>query len=114
MYQSGYVYILTNASKTVLYVGVTSNLVQRIWQHQQKKYADSFTAKYNVDILIYYEVYTCIGDAIKREKEIKGWRRTKKDALIKIENPWWEALQIDPSSRFPICDRDAPQDDGAE
>jgi len=93
MYKPGYVYILTNASKTMLYVGVTSNLPQRIWQHKQKLYRNSFTAKYNIYALIYYECYTSIEDAIKREKEIKGWRRSKKNALIHAKNPGWETLQ---------------------
>lgn len=92
MYKPGYVYILTNASKTMLYVGVTSNLSQRIWQHKHKIYSNSFTTKFNIHVLIYYEVYTCIEDAIKREKEIKGWKRSKKDALIRTKKPKWEAL----------------------
>ena len=112
MLTPGYVYILTNASKTVLYVGVTSNLIQRIWEHKHEVYKDSFTAKYKVHILLYYEVYTWIGDAIKREKQIKGWNRGKKNALISKKNPDWQELQLDPSSRIPIFDRDAPQDDG--
>jgi putative endonuclease len=93
MYKHGYVYILTNVSKTMLYVGVTSNLTQRIWQHKQKIHHNSFTAKFNIHLLVYYEFYTSIGDAIKREKEIKGWRRSKKNALIQTENPKWETLQ---------------------
>jgi putative endonuclease len=93
MYKHGYVYILTNVSKTMLYVGVTSNLVQRVWQHQQKIYPNSFTAKYNIHLLVYYEVHTSIEDAIKREKEIKGWKRGKKNALIQTKNPNWETLQ---------------------
>ncbi len=93
MYKPGYVYILTNASKTMLYVGVTTNLAQRIWQHKQKIHPNSFTAKFNIHVLVYYEVYTSIGDAIKREKEIKGWKRSKKNALILTKNPRWETLQ---------------------
>jgi len=93
MYKPGYVYILTNASKTMLYVGVTTNLAQRIWQHKQKIHPNSFTAKFNINVLVYYEVYTSIGDAIKREKEIKGWKRSKKNALILTKNPRWETLQ---------------------
>ncbi|MBW0177637.1 GIY-YIG nuclease family protein [Sediminibacterium sp.] len=92
MYKPGYVYILTNASKTMLYVGVTSNLPQRIWRHKQKTYHNSYTAKYNIHELIYYEFYTSIEEAIKREKEIKGWKRSKKNALINTKNPKWETL----------------------
>jgi len=67
--------------------------MQRIWQHKQKIHLNSFTAKFNIHLLVYYEVHTCIGGAIKREKEIKGWRRSKKNALIQTKNPKWEILQ---------------------
>jgi putative endonuclease len=77
----------------MLYVGVTSNLTQRIWQHKQKIHPNSFTAKFNIHLLVYYEFYTSIGDTIKREKEIKGWKRSKKNALIQTKNPKWETLQ---------------------
>ncbi len=75
-------------------MGVTSNLRQRIKEHKQKKYSNSFTAKYKVDVLIYYEVYISIVAAIGREKEIKGWTRKKKEALIKVKNPQWNELLI--------------------
>jgi len=78
----------------MLYVGVTSDLIKRIWQHQQKIYPESFTAKFNIYLLIYYETYTSIMEAIRREKEIKGWRRSKKEMLIKAKNPNWETLRI--------------------
>jgi putative endonuclease len=96
MYKTGYVYILTNPAKTMLYVGVTSNLLQRIAQHKKKVYPNSYTAKLNIHLLIYYETYTFIGDAIKREKEIKGWVRRKKEALIKTKNPNWEPINLSP------------------
>lgn len=80
-----YVYLLTNKNKTVLYTGVTNNLHQRLWEHFCGKSA--FTAKYNVHFLLYYELFSYINDAIAREKEIKGWRREKKEALIKTFNP---------------------------
>jgi putative endonuclease len=96
MYKSGYVYILTDPAKTFLYVGVTSNLVQRIAQHKNKVYPNSYTAKLNIHVLIYYEIHTFIGDAIKREKEIKGWVRRKKEALIKTKNPNWEPINLSP------------------
>jgi putative endonuclease len=100
MYKTGYVYILTNPAKKFLYVGVTSNLVQRIEQHKKKLYPNSYTAKLNIHLLIYFETYTFIGDAIKREKEIKGWVRRKKEALIKTKNPNWEPINLSPFGAF--------------
>jgi len=82
-----YVYILTNASRT-LYVGVTNNLMRRVYEHK-KKLHEGFTARYNITWLVYYEVGTCIRAAIAREKQIKGWRRSKKDMLIASMNPEW-------------------------
>ena len=88
-----YVYILTNILRTVLYTGVTNNLENRIIEHWslrgQKK---SFTSKYNVYFLLYYEVFKYINDAIRREKEINGWRREKKMELINKVNPGLEFL----------------------
>jgi len=85
-----YVYILTN-SAGVLYVGVTSNLEGRFWEHTVER-RPSFVAKYNLDRLIYYEDYSSARDAIAREKQIKGWRRSKKIELIKSMNPSWRGL----------------------
>ncbi len=85
-----YVYILTNRSRT-LYVGVTSNLEKRALEHKQKL-IPGFTAKYNIDRLVYYETTSDIRGAIAREKQIKGWRRAKKIALIETMNPQWEDL----------------------
>ncbi len=82
------VYILTNVNKTVLYVGVTDDLERRIREHSEGG-SNSFTARYKVTNLIYYEVYTDIRSAIAREKEIKGWRREKKELLIEQMNPLW-------------------------
>jgi putative endonuclease len=76
-----YIYILTNKNNTVLYAGVTNDLVRRCWEHKNKLHK-GFTEKYNVDKLIYYEVFDFIDAAIKREKQIKGYSRSKKDALI--------------------------------
>ena len=88
-----YVYILTNKNKTVLYVGVTNNLKQRLYFHQnQEPFSKSFTHKYNVHYLIYYEVFDDIETAIAREKQIKGYRREKKEKLINEFNPDWEFL----------------------
>lgn len=84
-----YIYILTNKSRTVLYVGVTNNLEKRLWQHQENSMFSktSFTGKYNCIYLLYYEHYQNVRDAIAREKEIKGWTRQKKIDLIKTTNP---------------------------
>jgi putative endonuclease len=88
----GYVYIVTNKNNTTLYVGVTSNLKQRIKQHKEKFYKKSFTARYNCDKLVYHEAHQQIGDAIAREKQLKGGNRAKKIALIESINPNWNDL----------------------
>lgn len=85
----GYVYILTNKNNTTLYVGVTANLKQRIIQHKEKHNKKSFTARYNLDKLVYHEAYQMIGDAIGREKQLKAGNRAKKIALIESLNPEW-------------------------
>lgn len=86
-----YVYILTNSTNTVLYIGITSNLVKRIYEHQNKL-ADGFTKQYQVRKLLYYEVYTDIYAAISREKQLKHWKRDWKIELIKAENPHFRDL----------------------
>ena len=85
-----YVYIATNRSKT-LYTGVTNNLERRIDEHR-RGIGSKFAAKYNITRLAYYEVFGDIRDAIAREKQIKGWLRSKKIALIESTNPEWEDL----------------------
>ncbi len=87
-----YVYILTNKNRTVLYTGVTNNLQQRLYQHKMKLNPNSFTAKYNVEFLIYYEKFGWIQQAIAREKEIKLLKRNKKLELIRSVNPNIEFL----------------------
>ena len=83
-----YVYILSNWNNKVLYIGITSNLERRLYEHKMKL-VDGFTKRYNVNKLVYYE-YTCdVEAAITREKQLKGWTRSKKDALINRENPQW-------------------------
>ena len=82
-----YVYILTNKSKTVLYTGVTNDLRRRLKEHKEKSSPQSFTARYNVEFLIYYEHFGWIQLAIAREKEIKDYRRELKLELIKEFNP---------------------------
>jgi len=86
-----YVYILTSINR-VLYIGITSEFEKRLWEHRTKKYPHSFTAKYNVTRLIYFEEYTRVQDAIAREKQLKAWRRSKKVALIARWNPEWKDL----------------------
>ena len=88
-----YVYILTNWNNKVMYVGVTNNLQRRIAEHKSKL-IEGFTKKYNVNKLVYYEHTTDINSAIAREKEIKGWKRCKKDALVVSINPQWKDLSV--------------------
>jgi putative endonuclease len=94
MRSSGYfVYILSSRTK-VLYIGVTGDLERRLWQHKEHV-VDGFTAKYNVTALVYFEQTTDVREAIAREKQIKGWRRSKKVALIESVNPEWKDLSED-------------------
>lgn len=93
-----YVYIVTNKNKTVLYTGVTNNLQARLQQHYtnaQPFTHKSFAGKYNAYNLLYYERFEYIQHAIAREKEIKGWLRSKKEALINTTNPEWRFLNSD-------------------
>ena len=87
----GYVYILSNEHRTVLYVGVTSNLRKRIYEHQ-KGLIPGFTKKYNVHRLVYFEQHPDIGQARKRERYLKGKSRAKKLSLVEESNPNWEEL----------------------
>lgn len=88
-----FIYILTNENKTVLYTGITSNLGKRLLEHRSKSKSEkSFTGRYSVCRLLYYERFGNISDALAREKEIKGWRREKKERLIKTTNPYWRFL----------------------
>ncbi len=89
-----YIYLLTNKYGTVLYTGVTNNLIRRVYEHKNKL-QKGFTEKYNLDCLVYYEAYANIVDAITREKQIKGWSRKKKDALVNQFNPKWKDLYED-------------------
>ncbi|MBR3654984.1 MAG: GIY-YIG nuclease family protein [Elusimicrobia bacterium] len=86
-----YVYILFSEKNGTLYIGVTSNLVKRIYEHKQKL-VDGFTKKYNVDKLGYFEIYKSIEQAIEREKQLKAGSRQKKIDLIEKENPGWKDL----------------------
>ncbi|GBC95141.1 hypothetical protein HRbin16_00928 [bacterium HR16] len=85
-----YVYILASRSR-VLYTGVTSDLCRRVAEHKSKQ-VPGFTKRYNVNRLVHYEEYSRVSDAIAREKQIKGWLRSKKVALIEEHNPQWADL----------------------
>ena len=89
-----YVYIMASLSRT-LYIGMTSDLAYRVAQHQQKRFADSFTAKYNVTRLVYFEVFGDAYSAVVRERQLKKWLRSKKIALIESINPDWRDLSLD-------------------
>ena len=92
MRKGGYVYIATNKHRTVLYTGVTSELDNKIYKHKQHFYKNSFTDRYNIEYLVFYEEYGHITDAINREKEIKKWSHQRKIALIDSFNPEWKDL----------------------
>lgn len=96
--KSGYIYILTNKNNTVLYVGVTSNLMERMEEHRTKKYSGSFSARYNLHKLVYWESFASITEAIAREKQLKAGSRQKKIDLINRLNPEWNDL-YDPLDR---------------
>ena len=92
MVKRGSIYIITNSSHTTLYTGVTSELLYRIQDHKNKKYPNSFSAKYNLNKLVYYESFHSIEEAIVREKQIKTGSRSKKLKLINEFNPHWNDL----------------------
>jgi putative endonuclease len=87
-----FVYILTNQHHTVLYVGMTTDLPARLWEHKRKVNPKSFTARYNVEKPIYYEEFLSVEEALERERYIKGKTRKWKDDIIKIRNPDWMDL----------------------
>ncbi len=89
MKKGGAVYILTNHYNTTLYTGVTSNLARRLYEHRTATFKNSFTSRYALTKLVYYEVFLNIEDAIAREKQIKGGSRLKKEKLILSINPEW-------------------------
>jgi putative endonuclease len=98
-----YVYILTSVNRKVMYIGVTNTLENRVAQHRSGK-GSVFTQRYRVHTLVHAEEYQYVEDAIAREKQIKGWRRSKKDALVEATNPSWADLfetlvVVDPSLR---------------
>ena len=92
-----YVYILANNSNNVLYVGITNDLIRRIYEHKQK-FVDGFTKTYNVNKLVYYEITSDVKSAIQREKQLKTFTRAKKENLINKSNPCWNDLYYGISS----------------
>jgi putative endonuclease len=89
-----FVYILTNHSRT-LYVGMTNNLARRVAEHREGQ-VPGFTQRYRIRQLVYFEEFRDVRDAIAREKQIKGWRRDKKVALVESFNPRWDNLSVVP------------------
>ena len=92
MTHGGTVYIMTNRLRTVVYIGVTADLRARVEEHKNHTFKRSFTAKYHCEFCVFYEHFPTIMQAISREKEIKKWRRDKKNELINSMNPNWEDL----------------------
>ena len=91
-----YVYILTNQTQTVLYIGVTNDLTRRLYEHSSGRGdAGKFTGRYQADLLVYFEIAPDATQAIAREKQLKGWTRRKKDALITAFNPTWQAIDLE-------------------
>ncbi|MGI8405508.1 MAG: GIY-YIG nuclease family protein [Thermomicrobiales bacterium] len=88
-----FIYIMANASR-MTYVGVTNNVERRAWQHRQRE-GDSFTAQYGLTLLVHIEEFANVNDAIAREKQLKGWTKAKKRALIERANPDWLDLSAE-------------------
>jgi len=92
--KKSFVYFMTNKNNTVIYIGVTSNLIRRVYEHKEKIYK-GFSSKYNCNKLIYFEEFSNIEDAILREKQIKAGNRKRKEELVRSLNPDWLDLSID-------------------
>ena len=90
-----YIYILASQCNRTLYIGVTNNLIRRVYEHKTKFDKYSFTAQYHVNKLVYFEEIDDISEAIRREKQLKGWNRDWKLSLIEKENPNWYDLSKD-------------------
>ncbi len=86
-----YVYILTNSSNKVMYIGITNNLERRVFEHKHEL-IDGFTKRYHVHRLVFYEQTSDVNAAIAREKQLKGWVREKKNRLVESQNPQWKDL----------------------
>jgi len=96
---------MTNWTGGVLYIGVTSNLERRVWEHKNNA-LKGFTSKYNLNKLVYIEETSDASAAIAREKQLKSWRREKKDALVATMNPEWKALSLTEPVKIPRFARD--------
>ena len=90
-----FIYIITNFDRTVLYIGVTNDLIRRVYEHKNHLIENSFSDKYNLGTCIYYEKYNDINQAIDRETQLKKWSRKKKENLIISKNPGWISLVND-------------------
>ena len=90
-----YVYMMASATNVTVYIGVTRDLARRVYEHKRHLDPNSFTAKYDVHKLVYYEQTTDVRAALEREKQLKGWRRSKKNGLIEKANPEWKDLYPD-------------------
>ena len=95
MKEGGFVYMMASPNKLALYTGVTSDLKGRIWEHKSKKYPESFTARYNCVVLVYFDEFPTIESAIEEEKRIKAGSRKKKEDLINTYNKHWVDLWED-------------------
>lgn len=91
MQKQYFTYIMTNQHNTVLYTGITHDLVGRVWQHKEGR-IEGFTKRYNINKLVYFESFTYVNEATLREKQIKGWLRLKKISLIEEDNKFWDDL----------------------
>jgi putative endonuclease len=89
-----FVYMLTDKNRSTLYIGMTNDLPSRLWQHRNPEHA-SFSQQYHCIILVYVERFGDVLAAIAREKQLKGWRRAKKNALVEAKNPHWDDLSAD-------------------
>ena len=87
-----YVYILSNKLNTTIYTGITRDLIRRVYEHKHHEDSNSFTAKYDVTKLVYYESTSDVHAAIEREKQIKSWNRKRKNKLVESMNPSWAEL----------------------
>ena len=115
MVKAYFVYLMTNRSRVVLYTGVTNDLARRVWEHK-KETVKGFTKQHRLTILVCHETYNDVRDAIAREKDIKGWRRSKKNTLVETLNPTWVNLSPtlyqqlrdpSPSSRLGMTSKEA-------
>ena len=90
-----YIYIVTNFARTTLYIGVTNDLIRRVYEHKYHLFDNSFSDKYNCGTCIYYEKFNDVNQAIERETQLKKWSRKKKENLINSKNPGWVSLVND-------------------